>query len=209
VTGFGPFPNAPENPTQALVRGLAGEPPEQFGASALRAVVLPTDYRKSWPALRRVYARFSPDVVVHFGLSRHAEGLVLERIGRKRIDSSRRDAAGFAPPSGFCRRSGPDSLAATVPVEAMVAALTEAGFPAVLSDNAGGYVCNATLYRSLQAAPAGKRLVGFVHVPPEDTSGYTRERLASAAMLVLREATAASTAGKVMIDIEERHVNAL
>ncbi len=194
VTGFGPFPNAPENPTQILVGGLAGEPPEQFGASALRALVLPTDYRKSWPALRRVYARFSPDVVVHFGLSRHAEGLVMERVGRRRIDPSSRDAAGFAPPSGFCRRSGPDSVAATLPGDTVVTALAEAGFPAVLSDEAGGYVCNATLYRSLQAAHATQRLVGFVHVPPEGRNGLTRERLREAAALILHVAASAWTA---------------
>jgi len=28
VTGFGPFPGAPENPTEVLMRSLAAEPPE-------------------------------------------------------------------------------------------------------------------------------------------------------------------------------------
>src|SRR5690554_802095 len=68
VTGFGAFPGAPENPTEALVRALAEEPPARFGAGALRAAVLPTDYRRSWPALRRLYGAFAPDLVVHFGL---------------------------------------------------------------------------------------------------------------------------------------------
>ena len=194
VTGFGPFPNAPENPTQPLVRGLAGEPPGSFGASALRAIVLPTDYRKSWLLLQRVYVAFRPDVVVHFGLSRHAEGLVIERVGRKRVDPNRPDSAGFAPPSGLCRRSGPDRLAATLPVDAVVAGLTAAGFPAALSDDAGGYVCNATFYRSLQVAPAGKRLVGFVHVPLARASGLERERLTQAAAIILHVAAAAWTA---------------
>jgi pyroglutamyl-peptidase len=142
VTGFGPFPGAPENPTQALVLGLAGEPAETFGASALRAVVLPTDYRRSWRILRRFYRDLAPDVVVHFGLSRNAEALAIERAGKRRIDPARPDAAAFAPLSGFCRRSGADSLDSTLPVEAIVAALSEAGFPAAVSDDAGSYVCN-------------------------------------------------------------------
>ena len=98
VTGFGPFPNAPENPTQALVLGLAAEPAESYGATAFRAVVLPTDYRKSWPMLRRLYRSFAPDVVVHFGLSRSDKGVVIERSGKRRVDPTRPDAAGFAPP---------------------------------------------------------------------------------------------------------------
>jgi pyroglutamyl-peptidase len=209
VTGFGPFPNAPENPTQALVLGLAAEPAESYGATAFRAVVLPTDYRKSWPILRRLYRSFAPDVVVHFGLSRQASGLVIERCGRKRIDPSRLDAVGFAPPSGLCRRSGPESLEATLPVTRIAGALTEEEYPAAISEDAGGYVCNATLYRSLLVAPAGKRLVGFVHVPPEGAGGYTRARLSSAATLMLRGAAGAWTAAKAMSYGEVRLVNAL
>jgi pyrrolidone-carboxylate peptidase len=57
----------------------------------------------------------------------------------------------------------------------------------VLSDDAGRYVCNATLYRSLIAAPAARR-VGFVHVPP--ASHITKERLLAAAKIILRTASA-------------------
>jgi pyroglutamyl-peptidase len=193
VTGFGPFPNAPENPTQTLMASLAAEPPEKFGAAALRAIVLATDYRKSWLVLRRAYVALAPDVVVHFGLSRNADALAVERVGRRRVDASRPDAAGFAPPSGMCRRSGPDELAATLPVDATVKALVEQGFPAAASDDAGGYVCNATLYRSLLAVnPGDRRLVGFIHVPPEGRNGWTGARLKQAAELILRIATAAA-----------------
>ena len=43
------------------------------------------------------------------------------------------------------------------------AALRRAGFAARLSRDAGDYVCNAALYRSLLAAAAPR--IGFVHVP--------------------------------------------
>ena len=92
VTGFGPFPGAPENPTEALVQALAKEPPEAFGANALEAAVLPTDYRRSWTTLRRLYASFDPDVVVHFGLSARADAINVERVGRKRVAPEKPDA---------------------------------------------------------------------------------------------------------------------
>jgi pyroglutamyl-peptidase len=172
VTGFGPFPGAPENPTEALVRTLAEYPPEAFGADALRAVVLPAEYRRSWAKLRRHLASFAPDVVAHFGLNGKAEAIQVERVGRRRCADAP-DAAGFAPPSGMARRAGPDALPSTLPVEPLVAALMGAGLLAAVSDDAGGYVCNATFYRSLATAPEG-RMVGFVHVPPEWVLSRTR-----------------------------------
>ena len=192
VTGFGPFPGAPENPTERLVRGLTDVPAEAFGASALHAVVLRTEYRSSWAELERLTADFAPDVVVHFGLSERIDAMHLECLGRNAVDTAKPDACGNAPISSHVVEGGPEALASTFPAEVILAALTDAGFPAALSDDAGAYVCNATLYRSLHAAPP-TRSVGFVHVPPEGQGGFTPERLADAARVLLR-AVAASDA---------------
>jgi pyroglutamyl-peptidase len=190
VTGFGPFPGAPENPTETLMAGLAGASPEALGAGALRAVVLPTDYRRSWEMLRDLYANLSPDVVVHFGLHLHAEAIHVERVGRNAVDPRKLDAAGYAPSDGRVHGSGPDLLHATLPVSGIVDALTEAGHAAELSDDAGGYVCNATLYRSLHAEAAPQ--VGFIHVPPEGQHGTTQEKLVRVASVVLQATVARS-----------------
>jgi pyroglutamyl-peptidase len=188
VTGFGPFPGAPENPSETLVRALAEEPPETFGASAFNAVVLKTEYRGSWVALQRLYSSFAPDVVLHFGLAARSDVIRIECVGRNSLDQTKPDAAGHAPSSAV--RSGKETLASTFPATAIAAALKRAGFPAALSDDAGGYVCNATLYRSLHAAPPARR-VGLVHVPPLGTKGLTPERLYAGAALILRTATTA------------------
>jgi pyroglutamyl-peptidase len=76
-------------------------------------------------------------------------------------------------------------------VEPIVAALTKAGLPVAASDDAGGYVCNATFYRSLIAAPEG-RMVGFVHVPPE--------RVLTAPKLLAAAATALVAASSLWAD---------
>jgi pyroglutamyl-peptidase len=188
VTGFSPFPGAPENPTEALMHMLAEESPEAFGASAFRAIVLPTDYRRSWDRLRRLYSTFAPDIVVHFGLSARAECIHVEQVARNCVDLTKPDAAGFAPASGFVRRAGPETLAATLPAEPIVAALRDAGFAAQTSDDAGSYVCNATLYRSLLALSA-PCLVGFVHVPPKG-KGFSQATLCNAVGAILRAASA-------------------
>ena len=182
VTGFGPFPGAPENPTELLVRALAKEPAEAFGASALKGVVLRTEYRRSWATLRRLYLSFSPDLVVHFGLNGKTHALHLECVARNTVDPGKPDASGYAPRSARLVKGGPDTLASVFPANAIAAALEKAGFSVALSEDAGGYVCNAILYRSLHAAPP-KRRVGFVHVPPP--SALAQEQLLAAARIIL------------------------
>jgi pyroglutamyl-peptidase len=189
ATGFGPFPGAPENPTEELMRRLAGEPAEAFGAGVLHAVALPTDYAASWAAMERLHAELRPDVVVHFGLAAQSETIRIECVGRNAADAGRPDIGGHVP--SCLVEAGPARLAATFPARAILAALHAAGFAAELSDDAGGYVCNATLYRSLHVAPPGRR-VGFVHVPPEGRGGYHRGRLAEAARVILRTALQAA-----------------
>jgi pyroglutamyl-peptidase len=184
LTGFGPFPGAPENPTEALVRALAQETPESFGASAVKAVVLPTEYGRSWAILRRLCLRFEPNVVVHFGLGGIAKAIHIETVGVNMIDPKKQDASGGAPRSGFARRGGPERLSATLPAESILAALKRRRIPAQLSDDAGNYVCNATLYRSLHAAPAGRR-VGLIHVPPTTAKGWSPARLLRAGRIIL------------------------
>ncbi len=185
ATGFGPFPGAPENPTEALMQALAKEPPQDFGASAFQAVVLATDYRRSWAALRRLHASFKPDVAVHFGLSAGSEALRIECLGRNSINRAKPDVSGVAPSAAIVVRGGPAAIASTFAADAILAALREGGFDAALSDDAGLYVCNATLYRSLHAAPAGRR-IGFVHVPPSHV--LAPADLEKAAAIILRAA---------------------
>ncbi len=185
VTGFGPFPGAPENPTERLVKALAAEPAEAFGASAFHAAVLRTEYHWSWNELQRLGVDFAPDVIVHFGLSAEIEAINIECTGRNVVDPKKPDACGHKPPSQRLAEDGPETLISTFPAAAILRALHAAGFPGALSDDAGAYVCNATLYRSLHTAPPTRR-VGFVHVPPEGRNGFDHARLVEAATLILR-----------------------
>ncbi len=189
VTGFGPFPGAPENPTEPLMGTLRDAPLGSLRVAALKAVVLPTEYACSWELLRQLYADFAPDIVVHFGLSLRAEAILVERVGRNHADPDKPDAAGHMPSSGRVLGSGPDTLSATLPVAEIVDALVRSGVAAVPSDDAGAYVCNAALYRSLHAEAAP--CVGFVHVPPVGQAGFTQARLEEAASIVLSAVTAA------------------
>jgi pyroglutamyl-peptidase len=195
VTGFGPFPGAPENPTAALVHAITAASPSRFGASALKGVVLPTDYRRSWAKLRPILGQFAPDVVVHFGLDRRANAIAVERSAAKRVDPGRLDISGYAPRSGMARRAGPEHIRSSLPIQEIAAALVGAGIPAEIPDDAGSYVCNATLYRSLCWDPAATRRIGFIHVP-EISARFDAALLAKAAEIVVRASCLTPNAGQ-------------
>lgn len=166
VTGFEPFPGAPVNPTAWLVTALCENPPRPVGVGAFRAEVLPVDYRAIGPRLSAIGRSFSPDIAIHFGLSRECRGFRLERVARNRFINAPRDNAGFAPADGpIC--VGPDRLRPTLPLTAIHDAMADAGLPVEWSDDAGGYLCNVAMTMALAHACEEFRpsMTGFVHVP--------------------------------------------
>lgn len=183
VTGFGPWPGVPVNPTEALAAALAVLDPAELGAGHVVTKALPTEYERSWAMIRRAVRRHDPAVILHFGLASEADTLRLERFGR-RACGPRADAAGYVPQSGKVSQGGPEQIATTLPLKRLATALGHAGLPVVLSDDAGGYLCNATLYRSLHRFGA-RRSVGFVHVPGRGTLANS-DKIRAAAIITIQ-----------------------
>lgn len=155
VTGFGPFPKVPVNPTAAVARALDGA--EVAGARVVGRV-LPVDWAQGLPALDAAVAEAQPDVLIMLGVAPRA-GIQVERVARNRCEV-RADVAGATGPAVLAA-DGPAELATTLPWEALCA------LGAAPSDDAGGYLCNAVFYRAMQAHPQIAQR-GFVHVPHGD-----------------------------------------
>ena len=82
-------------------------------------------------------------------------------------------------------RGAPDWLEATAPVRTIARAIKEAGIPARVSRNAGGFVCNHLYFGALQYLSDKRSAIPavFVHLPvtPEQTPrGASAKRLTSA-----------------------------
>jgi pyroglutamyl-peptidase len=62
---------------------------------------------------------------------------------------------------------GPAAYFTTLPLTAILAALLAEGIPAYVSNTAGTYLCNQTLYGTLHLLAAGGRPIpaGFIHLP--------------------------------------------
>lgn len=168
VTGFGPFPGAPENPTEALIDHLQARPP--VIAADVRLCVLPVDYGAIDAVLAAEASACEPDIAVHFGLAQGAAGFRLEDVARNEIAAGRPDAGGCQPEKTVIG-DGPAEIVSGLPLDLIERRLRDASLPVERSRNAGGYLCNYVFYQSCGArltdlAPA---MAGFVHVPWTDT----------------------------------------
>jgi len=166
VTGFGPFPGVPRNPSAALVEAL----PARLGRARLVAHVLPTSYAGAAARLAELIEEHAPDAVVHFGVSGRARGFVLERVARNRVLGSAPDQTGAQPSRAVVLPGAPARRLSTIGFASAATRLRRAGLPAALSDDAGAYVCNATLFASL--GYPGAPPTGFVHIPPEGVLAF-------------------------------------
>lgn len=151
VTGFEPFGAHDVNPSQLLAEEIGG-------------VVLPVSFARAAGVLREAIREREPEVVVCFGLADDRE-LTVERFAHNLDEASTTDNDAANGSGAEIDPAGPLALRSTLPVDAIVAALRDAGIPAGVSRDAGGSLCNHVFYvlmRELEKDQIG----GFVHVPP-------------------------------------------
>ena len=187
VTGFGPFPGAPRNASSLLAEALAEAASRVLPGYAIHAETLPTEWQAGPSRLSALIDTLQPVVAVHFGVSHRARSFVVETRARNMRDDID-DACGAAPDSVCVADSGPAQLTATLPTGLIVERLRRRGIPVQLSRDAGGYLCNALLYHSLDDARRRSRSGfgvrrGFIHIPDRLAAGRGGARRANACLL--------------------------
>ena len=163
ITGFGPFPGAPFNPTEPLVMELARRHP-----AGVRRVahVFRVSYEAVDQELPELLARERPDALVMFGLAGRTKHLRIETRARNALTRLLPDAAGYVPAAATILPEAPSTLPLRVPAQRLLMAARSAGVPAAVSRDAGRYLCNYLCWRATEAAcNGGPRIAAFVHVP--------------------------------------------
>jgi pyroglutamyl-peptidase len=185
ITGFGPFPGMPENPSAWLAENLAERWPPAGVDDDLHTRVLPTEWEAA-ALIPRLCETLQPHVMIHFGVCENAKALRIERSAHNRA-APRADAKGALPLGPAIRAAGPDRLDTPIPASALARHLNSAGVSAVTSHCAGQYLCNFLYYHALDwaAAQSRPRLALFVHVPPPAAS-FGEERLLHGAQEIAR-----------------------
>ena len=168
LTGFGPFPGAPFNPTGRLVKKLARS--RHLARAGVRRTshVFRTSYATVDRELPALLARAKPNVLVMFGLAGRSRHIRIETRARNAISRVVPDATGHRSRTGTIAPGGPMSRALPVPAQRLVKAARSTGVKAAVSRNAGRYLCNYLCWRAAEAAarPNGPKVAAFVHVPP-------------------------------------------
>lgn len=174
ITGFGAFPDTPENPSETLVKALdtafAGHDDIE-----LRGLILSTAFNSCCAGLRHEIIRFAPDLVLAFGVRANGKGFDLESTARNRL-GRRKDAQGVTSVPGPVDPHGAPVLHSTLPLRDLRAALMDANIPVRISKSAGSYVCNYLFYNLMQEP--GTHMAGFIHVPHSEESArrYTGKK---------------------------------
>src|SRR5262249_25271926 len=153
ITGFGPFPGAPFNPTGPLVLALARR--RQPAGVRRVAHVFPVTYEAIDRELPALIARERPDALIMFGLANRTKHVRIETWAR----NARTRTTMIVP-------EPPARLPLRLPAQRLRRAAQAAGVPATLSHDAGRYLCNYLCWRAAETARnGGPRLAAFIHVP--------------------------------------------
>jgi pyroglutamyl-peptidase len=172
ITGFGPFPGAPFNPSAALAKALARRRRPAFAGIERVTHVFATTYASVDRDLPKLFAQ-KPDVVLMFGVAGRRRQLCIETRARNAVSLQFPDASGYRPRHGVIKLRGPAALAGNAPFARLAGA---AGTKARLSRDAGRYLCNYVYWRALEQVRGARPLVQFVHIPPLSAKPRPRHR---------------------------------
>jgi pyroglutamyl-peptidase len=166
LTGFGPFPGAPFNPTAELARRLAARRRPAFAEVRRIAHVFETSYAAVERELPALLKRLRPDVVLLFGVATRSKYLRIETRARNARSPLFPDVAGDRPRAGIIALGEPATRSGRAPQRALLAAVRAQRLPVRLSHSAGRYLCNFAYWRALAATDGSHApLVQFIHVP--------------------------------------------
>ena len=166
LTGFDAFGGEAINPSWLVAQALHGE---ILQGHLVVAAQLPTEFAASGKRLSDLLRKHQPTLVFCLGLAGGRACLSLERIAINIQDARIADNIGAQPIDVPAVESGPAAYFSTLPIKAMLQALTAANIPAEVSQTAGTFVCNHVFYELMHVLKKQSSIAdargGFVHVP--------------------------------------------
>ena len=163
VTGFEPFSHHIRNISQQVVDLLSTESISDFKISTS---ILTVDESGSREVSERIDSGENIGAVLHLGFSENANEILLERSARNIFHMEIEDNSGRRIPSGKIS-DGKPIFETKVPINFIENYLSEIS-KIRWNDDAGGFVCNETYFRSLQSSSSMQfPIVLFAHLPDE------------------------------------------
>ena len=202
ITGFGPFPGAPFNPTEPLVARLLRLRRPALGDVELSGHIFPVTYGDVDRQLPGLLATRRPHALLMFGLASRTQHVRIETRARNAVTTLWPDAEHARVREGSISGGADASIFGPHTVKFLRAAIGT-GIDARASRNAGSYLCNYLSWRAIEATRArhdpdpkgrvsakrepgfgqdhaetrnGPRLAAFVHIPLLSRGEVSRRR---------------------------------
>ncbi|HEX4835790.1 MAG TPA: pyroglutamyl-peptidase I [bacterium] len=197
VTGFEAYGGRGLNPSGEVVKRLEGT---EIQAVRIAGRVLPVSFRLLHQRVAEILRGLDPVLVLSLGLWPGEATIRLERTAVNLADFEIPDNEGAYLRDTPLETGAPYASPSRLPLREIERALLDAGIPARLSDTAGTFLCNATLYSFLQARPDVP--CGFVHVPylPEQVADLLRQTREERTLEVHQRADLASMHITTMVE---------
>ena len=196
ITGFGPFPGAPFNPTARLVKRLTQLRRPALDGVTLTGHIFHVTYQTVDRELPELITQRRPHALLMFGLASHTAHLRIETRARNAVTTHFADADGRRAQMASILR-GADAVPFGPHTAKLLHAARATGIDARLSRDAGAYLCNYLGWRAIEATrrSGGPALASFIHIPltardgtPRDaTSSITLEHLVDAGEALVME----------------------
>lgn len=166
VTGFEPFGEVAENPSQKIIESLQSRHPEQPYVELVR-MILPVDYKRAEQQLYQYINSARPAAIVMLGVAPKRKAISIERFALNIDDAPLPDNAGAMRQGEMIRFDAPSAYMSTLPVRAMASRLDALDIPVELSNHAGAYLCNHVFFAARDYCERYKLYIpaGFIHLP--------------------------------------------
>ena len=177
ITGFPAYGGRSLNPAHEIMRAMHGKTIE--GVEVIGRA-LPVSIKALAGEVGKILEDHQPSAVISFGLWPGEALIRLERVAINIGDFESPDNDGTIVQDEALSGNGAGGRFATLPLRTIERAMLEAGLPAKVTYTAGTYLCNACLYRFLEAAEGrlSRTVCGFIHVPclPEQIAQALAQR---------------------------------
>jgi pyroglutamyl-peptidase len=166
ITGFGPFPGAPYNPTMGLVKRLTQLRRPAFDDVEFESHIFHVTYATIDRELPKLIESFRPDALLMFGLADRTAFMRVETRARNAVSTTFPDAD-----RNHARKAsivdGADAALFGPHTARLLRAARSTGIDARPSRDAGSYLCNYLSWRSIEAVrkDKGPRLAAFIPIP--------------------------------------------
>jgi len=170
ITGFEPYGEEKYNPSGEIARKFNGK---VIDDAKIFGFEIPVSFKRVGGVLAKLIDDVKPKIVINLGLAPRTTYIRVERVAINIMDAGP-DNDGYKAVDEPIIPNGPAAYFATIPVRKIVEAVRNEGIPASISNSAGTFLCNCTMYHTLHYITVNNldAIAGFIHIP------YTLEQAA-------------------------------